>query len=148
MDCSVLKAFKGYLYAGVWNHKNGCQIWRTDNISHWGYVVANGFGNKNNTAVWVAEIFNDYLYVGTMNFKNGCEVYRTYDGIVWEKVVGKNVFKYTRPVTLKSGRLVVNVSDSSRLYELTLKRRELIKDINKHLKKKKIKEIRFKIGEI
>ena len=66
----------------------------------------------------------------------------------WEKVVGKDAFKHTKLVSLKGGRLVVNVSDSSRLYELTLKRREIIKAINRKRKKKKIKEIRFKIGEI
>ncbi len=67
---------------------------------------------------------------------------------IWEKVTGKDALKHTKPKSLKSGRLVVNVSDSSRLYELTLKRQELIKAINKQLKRKTIKEIRFKIGEI
>ena len=79
-------------------------------------------------------------------------------GIVptWEKVVGKKIAKHTKPVTFKAGRFVVNVSDSSRLYELTLKRQTLICELNKELKKKKvlrgrtktIKEIRFKIGEV
>ena len=88
---------------------------------------------------------------------------------IWERVVGRDISKHTKPRSLKSGRLVVNVSDSSRLYELTLKRQELIKAINRQLKEKKthtgqtrgegpkgktrgqsqtIKEIRFKIGEI
>ena len=66
----------------------------------------------------------------------------------WGKALDKVFSEHTRLVTLKSGRLIVNVSDSSRLYELTLKRREIIKNLNKHLKKKKIKEIRFKIGEV
>ena len=67
---------------------------------------------------------------------------------IWEKVLGKDASKHTKPRSLKFGRLVVNVSDSSRLYELTLKRQELIKAINKQLKRKTIREIRFKIGEI
>lgn len=88
---------------------------------------------------------------------------------IWEKVVGKDASKHTKPRSLKSGRLVVNVSDSSRLYDLTLKRQELINAINRQLKRKKtcaeraggekssgkaegqgrtIKEIRFRIGEI
>ncbi|MCK4463699.1 MAG: DUF721 domain-containing protein, partial [Candidatus Omnitrophica bacterium] len=50
---------------------------------------------------------------------------------IWEKVVGKNASKHTKLRSLKSGRLVVSVSDSSRLYELTLKRQELIKAINR-----------------
>ncbi len=88
---------------------------------------------------------------------------------IWEKVVGKDASKHTKPRSLKSGRLVVNVSDSSRLYDLTLKRQELIKAINRQMKREKtparrartegpgakargqsrtIKEIRFRIGEI
>lgn len=88
---------------------------------------------------------------------------------IWERVVGKDASKHTKPKSLKSGRLVVNVTDSSRLYELTLKRQELIKAINQQLKgeraavkrtraeklrdrakgqSRSIKEIRFKIGEI
>ena len=88
---------------------------------------------------------------------------------IWGKVVGKDASSHTKPRSLKSGRLVVNVSDSSRLYELTLKRQELIEAINRQLREKKtpvkrasaekprgrakgqsrtIKEIRFRIGEI
>jgi predicted nucleic acid-binding Zn ribbon protein len=66
---------------------------------------------------------------------------------LWEKVAGKDASGHTKPVSLTKGRLVVNVSDSSRLYTLSLKKKELIEGLNKELKKK-IKEIRFKIGEI
>jgi len=86
----------------------------------------------------------------------------------WEKAVGKDISKHTKPRSFKSGRLVVNVSDSSRLYELTLKKHELIKDINRRLKDidrsgqsrggkpkgriggktRAVKEIRFRIGEV
>ncbi len=90
LDCSVLIEFNGYLYAGLWNHKEGCQIWRTKDLKKWEKVVDKGFGNKNNTAVWVAKKFQDYLYVGTMNFKNGCEIFRTKNGIKWQQVIGKN----------------------------------------------------------
>lgn len=90
LDCSVLIEFNGYLYAGLWNHKEGCQIWRTKDLKKWEKVVDEGFGNKNNTAVWVAKKFQDYLYIGTMNFKNGCEIFRTKDGVNWQQVVGEN----------------------------------------------------------
>jgi len=89
LDCSVLIEFNGYLYAGLWNHKEGCQIWKTKDLKEWEKVVDEGFGNKNNAAIWVAKKFQDYLYVGTMNFKNGCEIFRTKDGINWQQVVGK-----------------------------------------------------------
>lgn len=67
---------------------------------------------------------------------------------LWKKIVGEDLFKHTRLTSLNRGRLAINVSDSSRLYDLTLKKRQLIKEINKTLKKKKIKEIRFRIGEV
>jgi len=67
----------------------------------------------------------------------------------WESAVGKEAFKHTRPAFLKSGRLVVNVSDSPWLYKLTLEKKELIKKINTKLKdKKKIRELQFRIGDI
>ena len=67
---------------------------------------------------------------------------------IWKKAVGKDASKHTRPVNLRLGKLVVNVSDSSRLYELTTRKRDIIKSINKQFNKKKVKEIRFKIGEV
>lgn len=66
----------------------------------------------------------------------------------WQKAVGKAAGAHTKPVSFKTGRLVVNVSDSSRLYNLTLKRKEIVEDLNRILKKKKIKEVRFRIGQI
>jgi len=67
----------------------------------------------------------------------------------WEHTVGKKISKHTKPAFLKKERLVVNVSNSSWLYKLTTEKNKLIKDLNKNLKKrKKIKEIQFRIGEI
>jgi len=87
-EVGVIIEFKGYLYAGIRNSKEGCQVWRTKNIDEtWEQVVTNGFGNKDNTWAMEAEIFNDYLYMGTMNW-NGCELFRTQDGITWESVIG------------------------------------------------------------
>ncbi|NQT21885.1 MAG: DUF721 domain-containing protein [Candidatus Omnitrophica bacterium] len=67
---------------------------------------------------------------------------------LWKGAVGKDASEHTKPKNLRSGKLSVNVSDSSRLYELTLKKNEIIRRLNKQLKTKKIKEIRFRIGEI
>lgn len=68
----------------------------------------------------------------------------------WEKTAGKKASKHTKPVFLKKKRLVVNISDSSWLYKLTLDKRALIKKFNYHLKdpKKKIKELQFKIASM
>lgn len=67
---------------------------------------------------------------------------------LWKDTVGAEVAEHTRPVSFAKGRLVVNVSDSSRLYELTLRRAKIIETLNKTVKRGKIKEVRFKIGEV
>ena len=68
---------------------------------------------------------------------------------IWEKAAGKKASKHTKPAFLKSKRLVVNVSDSSWLYKLTLEKEGLIRGFNEGLKgRRKIKELQFRIGEI
>jgi predicted nucleic acid-binding Zn ribbon protein len=67
----------------------------------------------------------------------------------WEKAAGKKASKHTKPAFIKSRRLVVNISDSSWLYKLTLEKRAILEALNKNFKgKKKIKELQFRIGEI
>jgi hypothetical protein len=89
MEVGILIEYKDYLYAGLHNQRDGCQIWRTKNLDEkWELVVQGGFGNISNNAAWVAEIFNGTLYVGTINKKYGCQIFRTNDGINWDAVVG------------------------------------------------------------
>jgi dienelactone hydrolase len=86
-----------YLYAGTWNPKEGCELWRTSSINSglWEPIVYNkgigknssGFGNPNNTAIYSAAVFDGWLYFGTMNWWNGCEIWRT-NGTILEKVIG------------------------------------------------------------
>jgi len=107
---SVIKEFKGELYAGTWStpigslnnpDRKGCEIWRYDG-NLWEQVVGSdahndygrpsgGFGNPDNIAAWSIEEFNGYLYIGTMNWNRletgACEIWRSYDGINWERVV-------------------------------------------------------------
>jgi hypothetical protein len=89
MEVGILIEYKDYLYAGLHNEREGCQVWRTKDLDEeWELVVQGGFGNASNTAAWVAGVFNGYLYVGTINKKYGCQVFRTDDGINWEAVIG------------------------------------------------------------
>lgn len=69
---------------------------------------------------------------------------------VWENAIGKKTAKHTKPVFFKKKRLVVNVSDSSWLYKLTLEKGALIEKFNQTLKnkRKKIKELQFRIGGV
>jgi len=66
----------------------------------------------------------------------------------WEKAAGKKAAGHTRAVSLRKGRLAINVDDSGWLYDLTLKKKELLKKIEEKLKNKNIKEIRFRIGDV
>ena len=66
----------------------------------------------------------------------------------WSSAVGKRAARHTRPVSLKKSRLVVNVDGSGWLYELTLKKRDILKRLEGRLKDQKVKEIRFRIGEV
>jgi hypothetical protein len=93
LEVGDLIEFNGYLYAGIRNHYDGCQIWRTKSIEEpWELVLKNGSGNLNN--VWFSKfaIFNNQLYVGTQNYEDGFEMFRTSTGNSeeWECVIGKN----------------------------------------------------------
>ena len=66
----------------------------------------------------------------------------------WEETAGKKAAKHTKPVSLKKARLTVNVDSSVWLYELSTRKKELVAGLTEKLDKKKIKEIRFRVGEI
>ena len=66
----------------------------------------------------------------------------------WEAAVGKREAKHTRPASLKKSKLIVNVDGSSWLYELTLKKKEILKKLGEELGNKKVSDIRFRIGEV
>ena len=67
----------------------------------------------------------------------------------WEQAAGKKAAGHTKLVFFKSKRLIVNVSDSSRLYELTVAKQEIIKKFNKNIDgRSQIKELQFRIGKI
>lgn len=92
LEVGDLIVFKGYLYAAIRNHHDGCQIWRTKSIDEpWEMVVQNGSGNLNN--VWFSKfiIFKNQLYTGTQNYEDGLEIFRTSTGDKgdWKCVVGK-----------------------------------------------------------
>lgn len=68
---------------------------------------------------------------------------------VWRKAAGSKASAHTKPAFIKKRRLVVNVSDSSWLYKLTLEKEDIKKKINRSVKgKKKISQLQFRIGEI
>ncbi len=66
----------------------------------------------------------------------------------WESAAGSKAAGHTRPVAIRKGVLTVNVDGSGWLYELTIKKKELLKKLDGKIRGKTIKGIRFRIGEV
>lgn len=66
----------------------------------------------------------------------------------WRKAAGDAGAGHSKPVSFKKASLIVSVASSSWLYELTMRKKEIMKILEAELKGKKIKELRFRIGDI
>lgn len=62
---------------------------------------------------------------------------------VWEECVGENIARFSSPVEIRKNKLFVNVENAAWRYELSLKKFEIIDNLNKALRKKIIKDIIF-----
>ncbi len=69
-------------------------------------------------------------------------------GRAWEEAAGKKAARHTKPVLIKKSVLTVNVDGSCWLYELTVKKRELLGKLDGKIRGKQLKGLRFRIGEI
>jgi predicted nucleic acid-binding Zn ribbon protein len=67
---------------------------------------------------------------------------------VWEDAAGSRAARHTKPVTIKKSVLTVNVDGSGWLYELTIKKKDLLKKMDGKLRGKSLTGLRFRIGEI
>ena len=63
---------------------------------------------------------------------------------LWGETVGNKISKNTEPTSVKNGVLVIKTTNSVWKQELQIQKTEIIKKLNKRLKKNIIKEIRFK----
>ena len=67
----------------------------------------------------------------------------------WNKAVGKKIKLHTKLISFKKHDLIVNTESSSWLFELqTNHKGKILKSLKKTLGEDKIKDIRFKVGEI
>jgi len=66
----------------------------------------------------------------------------------WTRAAGRRGARHTRPVSFRKSVLIINVDGSGWLYELTTKKRQILKKLGPGLAGKKVKGIRFRIGEI
>ena len=67
---------------------------------------------------------------------------------IWKEIAGEKAFRHTKPASLRKKRLVINVDGSSWLYELTLRKKELLAGLKKKMGSDKIEELQFRIGEV
>lgn len=64
----------------------------------------------------------------------------------WENIVTKKGARFCRPVAIKNKVLVVNVSNSAWLHQLTLNKSLILENIKNEAGAQKIIDLRFKIG--
>ena len=65
----------------------------------------------------------------------------------WKEIVGEVGFKHSRPVVFRKEILSVRVDNSVWLQELSMKKRKILKGLQRELGKDKISDIQFKIRE-
>jgi len=100
--------------------------------------------NKNNNLIHISDVLNSAL--GKFRPAQDIWMMRVWD--VWEGAVGKPIAMNAKPDSFKDGILIVNVSSSTWIHQLTFLEKEMILNINKHLDQPLVKKIRFKIGKI
>jgi len=66
---------------------------------------------------------------------------------LWIKSVRKKAAQHTKVRFFKKGKLHINVESPAWLYDLKLKKEDIIKKIKK-LSKNKITDLRFRVGDI
>ena len=91
--------------------------------------------------VSIKEILKNTLY----KFKIDGSTRDVYEA--WDKKMGKFA-KHAQVVSVKDDCVVVNVDNSVFLQELTLRKKEILDKLNKALKDRTVKNIRFRPGSL
>ncbi len=65
----------------------------------------------------------------------------------WSQIMPEGAERYANPVIIKNKTLVIAVSNSAWLHQLTFKKREIINRIRYLFNSEEITDIRFKIGK-
>ena len=66
----------------------------------------------------------------------------------WKDAAGAAAAGHSKPVSFRRATVTVNVDNSGWLYELTTKKKEIARALSERLGGRKIKDIRFRIGEV
>ena len=67
---------------------------------------------------------------------------------LWDRAVGENIAKNTRPEAFKGKLLLVNVTSSAWAHELQFLKSDIIAKVNEVLGKALVEEIKFKVGPV
>ena len=67
---------------------------------------------------------------------------------LWDRAVGKAVSENTRPAAFKGRLLLVYVSSSTWLHELSFLKADILKKVNLALGENLVEEIKFKVGPV
>ncbi len=67
---------------------------------------------------------------------------------IWEDIVGQTIAQNAKVSAFKEKLLIVEVSDSTWLYQLQFLKEDMKQKINQALGKDAIEEIKFKVGDI
>ena len=65
----------------------------------------------------------------------------------WQIIMPENAAEHTKPITIRNKTLIIMVSNSAWLHQLTLKKDEILKNIKNIFNSEEIINIRFKIGK-
>ncbi|MBU1130506.1 DUF721 domain-containing protein [Patescibacteria group bacterium] len=66
----------------------------------------------------------------------------------WKKAVGEKAAGHSRPVSIKRKVLMIEIDSSTWMYELNLKKDHILRDVRKQLGEDKVKDLRFRMGDI
>ena len=66
----------------------------------------------------------------------------------WKDLVGEQVARYSRPISLKNGRLIVVVYDSIWKHHLELIKERLLEKINENRESLFVKQVILRVGQI
>ncbi len=89
-------------------------------------------------------------YIDEVFAKNGIKraIKRAEVAILWPKVVGKKVAKFSSAKSFNAGILMVEVSDNETVTHLTMQRQHFLKSYKEKFGVKDIKDIRFRVGAL
>ena len=90
----------------------------------------------------IKNIVNDVIgKISSKGFNDQTKIFE-----VWQKIIGETGIKHTRVSGMKDGTLMVLVDSPAWLFQLNLKRKNILDQIQKE--KLEIQKIIFKIGKV